>query len=99
MARSVAKARSLKPMRRSLAVKNQTSTATSSIRLVAGWTGKQPVFSLVERGDRVRSRTVKSVSAKTLRPIMTAQIDRATHLMTDDAGRYRNMARTSCMKW
>ena len=58
-----------------------------------GWTGKQPVFSLVERGGRVRSRTVKSVSAKTLRPIMTAQIDRATRLMTDDAGQYRHMGK------
>lgn len=58
-----------------------------------GWTGKEPVFSLVERGGRVRSQAVKGVSAKTLRPIMTAQIDRATRLMTDDAGQYRNMGK------
>jgi transposase-like protein len=58
-----------------------------------GWTGKEPVFSLVERGGRVRSQVVKSVNAKTLRPIMTAQIDRATRLMTDDAGQYRHMHR------
>jgi hypothetical protein len=34
-----------------------------------------------------------SVSAKTLRPIMTAQIDRATKLMTDDAGQYQHMGK------
>jgi hypothetical protein len=38
--------------------------------------GKEIVFSLVERGGQVRSQVVKSVSAKTLRPIMTAQIRR-----------------------
>lgn len=56
-----------------------------------GGTGKEIVFGLVERGGRVRTQVVKSVSAKTLRPIMTTQIDRATALMTDDAGQYRHM--------
>lgn len=56
-----------------------------------GGMGKEIVFGLVERGGKVRTRVVKSVSAKTLRPIMTAQIDRATTLMSDDAGQYRNM--------
>jgi hypothetical protein len=39
----------------------------------------------------VRTQVVKSVNAKTLRPIMPAQIDRATRLMSDDAGQYRHM--------
>jgi transposase-like protein len=56
-----------------------------------GGTGKEIVFGLVERKGRVRTRVVTSVSARTLRPIMTAQIDRATKLMTDDAGQYRHM--------
>ena len=49
------------------------------------------MFSLVERGGRVRSQHVANVSAKTLRPILTAQIDAATSLMTDGAGQYRHM--------
>ena len=56
-----------------------------------GGQGKEAVFSLVERGGRVRSQRVASVSAKTLRPILTEQIDAATSLMTDGAGQYRNM--------
>lgn len=54
------------------------------------WTGREPVFSPVERGGHVRSRAVKGVSAKTLRPILTAQIDRATKFIADDAGPYRH---------
>jgi len=56
-----------------------------------GGMGKEIVFGLVERGGHVRTQVVKRVNAKTLRPIMTAQIDRATKLMTDDAGQYRHM--------
>jgi transposase-like protein len=56
-----------------------------------GGQGKEAVFSLVERGGRVRSQRVANVAAKTLRPILTAQIDAATSLMTDGAGQYRHM--------
>ncbi len=58
-----------------------------------GGTGKQIIFSLVERGGRVRSQHVPEVSAHTLAPIMAAQIDRRSFLMTDDAGQYRYMGR------
>src|SRR3546814_20307380 len=51
--------------------------------------GKECAFSLVERGGRVRSFHVKSVSAKNLGPILFAQVDRASTLMSDDAGQYR----------
>jgi transposase-like protein len=71
--------------------KERNKHANKKIKDGRGWTGKEPVFSLVERGGRVRSQRVKGVSAKTLRPIMTAQIDRATKLITDDAGQYRHM--------
>lgn len=56
-----------------------------------GGQGKEIVFSLVERGGKVRSHHVPSVTAKTLRPILVAQLDAKTYLMTDDAGQYRNM--------
>src|SRR3546814_8336689 len=51
-----------------------------------GSMGKECAFSLVERGGRVRSFHVKSVSAKNLGPILFAQVDRASTLMSDDAG-------------
>jgi transposase-like protein len=56
-----------------------------------GGTGKEAVFSLVERGGKVRSQHVGDVSAKTLRPILVAQINAASTLMTDGAGQYRHM--------
>ena len=56
-----------------------------------GGQGKEAVFSLVERGGKVRSQRVARVGAATLRPILTAQIDAASSLMTDDAGQYRKM--------
>ena len=54
-----------------------------------GAVGKQVAFSLVERGGKVRSYHVANFSAKTLRPILMAQVDRKSTLMTDDAGQYR----------
>ncbi len=54
-----------------------------------GAVGKEIAFSLVERGGKVRSHHVPDVSAKTLRPIIVAQVDRKSFLMTDDAGQYR----------
>ena len=51
-----------------------------------GGVGKEAVFALVERGGRVRSYHVPSVSAKTLRPILKAQIDAASFVMSDDGG-------------
>lgn len=54
-----------------------------------GGVGKEAVFSLVERRGKVRSHHVTDVSAKTLRPIMLAQLHRDTALMTDGEGQYR----------
>lgn len=51
-----------------------------------GGTGKEAVFALVERGGRVRSHHVPEVNAKTLRPILQAQVDGATFVMTDEGG-------------
>ncbi len=53
-----------------------------------GGKGKEVVFSLVERGGSVRSHHIPEVNAKTLRPILVAQIDAKSFLMTDEAGQY-----------
>jgi transposase-like protein len=58
-----------------------------------GGVGKEIAFSLAERGGKVRSHHVPEVNAATLRPILVAQIDAKTFLMTDDAGQYRHMGR------
>lgn len=51
-----------------------------------GGTGKEAVFSLVERGGKVCSHHIPNVTAKTLRPIMDDQIAEATRTMSDDGG-------------
>lgn len=54
-----------------------------------GGMGKEAVFSLVERGGKVSSQHVPAVDARTLRPILDAQLDKASYLMTDGEGQYR----------
>ena len=51
-----------------------------------GGTGKQIVFSLVERKGKVRSHHIPEVNAANLRPIVEAQIHGATYVMTDEGG-------------
>ena len=51
-----------------------------------GGSGKEIVFSLVERNGRVRSHHVPSVTAKTLRPMMVSQIHAASAVYSDDGG-------------
>ena len=58
-----------------------------------GGAGKEIAFALVERGGKVRSHHVPEVTARTLRPILVAQIDNKSLLCTDDAGQYRHMHR------
>lgn len=72
--------------------KNRHRSKRAKKRLGGNW-GKETVFSLVERGGNVKSMHVTSVTAKTLRPILVAQVDRKSFLMTDDAGQYRYMGR------
>lgn len=69
--------------------KEKNKHAKDRKHLGRGAVGKEAVFSLVERGGKVRSTHVKSVSAATLRPIMQEQIAAATHLMTDEAHVYK----------
>lgn len=63
--------------------KNKHASKRTSQR---GGAGKEIVFSLVERKGAVRSHHIPSVTAKTLRPILKAQIDEASNLMSDDGG-------------
>ena len=50
-----------------------------------GGKGKEAVFALVERGGSVRSIHVPIVNAKTLRPILKAQLAEGGTLMSDEA--------------
>jgi transposase-like protein len=54
-----------------------------------GAVGKEIAFALVERGGKVHSHQVPNINAKTLRPILMEQVNKASALMTDDAGQYR----------
>jgi transposase-like protein len=57
-----------------------------------GGMGKEAVFALVERGGAVRSmHMMTQVTGATLRPILRAQVDRASFIYTDEAGQYRHV--------
>ena len=58
-----------------------------------GGAGKEAVFSLVERGGKVRSHHVADVSGKTLRPILFTQVSRASNLMTDESAVGKGLGR------
>lgn len=51
------------------------------------------VVSLVERDGEKRSFVVPNVNAKTLRPILNAQIAKSTRLMTDEARWYKGIGK------
>jgi transposase-like protein len=53
-----------------------------------GGQGKEIVVALVERKGQVRSMHLPEVNGETLGPILFSQIDRASSLMTDQAGQY-----------
>ena len=72
--------------------KNRHKSVRAKKKLGGSW-GKETVFSIVERKGKVRSAHVPSVSAATLRPILVAQIDNKSLLVTDDSGQYRHMHR------
>lgn len=54
---------------------------------------KKPVVALVERDGHVRSFHVANVNAKTLRPLIVTNVDRASHLMTDESMVYTRVGR------
>ena len=51
------------------------------------------MLSLVERDGRVRSFHVPNVTAQTLKPIIVANVHKASYLMTDDAPVYPGIGR------
>jgi len=51
------------------------------------------VLSLVERGGKVRSTKIDSLSAKTIRTVLVTNIDRASTLNTDEAKFYGRVGR------
>lgn len=55
---------------------------------------KKAILSLVERDGHVRSFHVANVTAKTLRPIIAANVDKASVLMTDEAPVYIRTGKT-----
>lgn len=57
-----------------------------------GGANKEAVVSLVERDGKVRSFHLPEVTAKTLKPILKAQIDKKSYLMTDEARVYSTKA-------
>src|SRR5438034_4392307 len=62
-------------------------------RNARGYAHKHAVVSLVERGGKVRSQHVNDVNAATLRPILKAQVDPASWLMTDESSVYRSIGK------
>lgn len=54
---------------------------------------KKAVVALVERDGMARSFHVANVNAKTLRPLIVVNVDRASHLMTDEAPVYTRLGR------
>ena len=54
---------------------------------------KNSVLTLVERGGSARSFHVDGVEKATIVPIIRANLDRESHLMTDEASRYQKVGR------
>lgn len=58
------------------------------------WTDKRKVLSLIDRDSgKARSMVIDKITVATVTPILQENIAREAHLMTDDAGQYRNMHR------
>lgn len=58
-----------------------------------GYAHKYKVLTLVERGGRARSMVVDDLKAKTIVPILKANIDKESRVMTDEAGQYKYLKR------
>ena len=56
-----------------------------------GYAHKHAVLTLVERGGKSRSFHVDGTKASDLLPIIKANIDPKTHIMTDEAGQYASL--------
>ncbi|HTZ67555.1 MAG TPA: IS1595 family transposase [Roseiarcus sp.] len=56
-----------------------------------GFGHKNAILTLVERGGSARSFHVEDATKETIVPIIRANIDRESHLMTDEANRYSKL--------
>lgn len=56
-----------------------------------GYENKEKIFSLVERGGKVRSFHVQSVNGATLKPILRAQVAKNSRIVTDEHGAYAGL--------
>jgi len=54
---------------------------------------KTPVVSLVQRGGKVRSFVVPTVSARSLKQVLLDNVNPKSHLMTDEAHHYKRIGR------
>jgi len=68
--------------------KERNKHSSKRSRAGTGGAGKQVVFSLIERGGNVVSQHVTTVNGKSLKPIIKAQVDAASSVMTDEHGAY-----------
>jgi transposase-like protein len=73
--------------------KEANKHASKRKNLGRGPVGKAPVVALVERDGRVHSFHVPNVTAKTLKPIIVKNVNKATYLMTDDSAVYPEIGR------
>ena len=73
--------------------KEKNKHASKRKHLGTGGAGKEAVFSLVERGGKVRSHHVPAVNAKNLKPIIKEQIDAETAVMTDEGAIAKSLGR------
>ena len=73
--------------------KEKNKHAKKRKHLGTGGVGKEAVFSLVERGGKVRSQHVPFVTAKNLKPIIKEQVNAETAVMTDEGAVARSLGR------
>jgi transposase-like protein len=71
----------------------ETNKHASKRKFKMGQGSKEAVLTLVERNGEARSFHVANVTAKTLRPLVTMNVDRASDLMTDGARFYHYLGR------
>jgi transposase-like protein len=74
---------------------DETYIGRNSLRKKGGGGGrhKNVVFSIVERGGRIKSHHVPDAKSVSLNPIITANIKPDTVLMTDEASQYKTVAK------
>jgi transposase-like protein len=60
---------------------------------LTGFENKTPVVALVQRGGKVRSFVVSTVSASTLKDVLLENVHPSSHLMTDESVAYTEVGK------